>query len=193
MKKIIVILVLLVISNSCVAQNTIGLKDATISSTKSIGEVSPNIDYIKDIDNSLDKFIGSWTGEYNNKKYELQFIKKTKYGEKPMKDILLGRMLIKDNSGNILYDTFQKPDDQSGLIGLNFQKDLKIYQLSFSGKNPSCGDSGIIYIYFKDTNNLSLLSVGFLGDGEIVVEEKCQGNKPLFPHNNVAILRLNKK
>lgn len=38
-----------------------------------------NITYVKDVNNELDQFVGTWKGLYNNRNYEIQFIKKVNY------------------------------------------------------------------------------------------------------------------
>ena len=193
MKNLATFILITLLSISCHAQKTISLKDATISINKSLGDISPNVNYIKDRDNALNNFVGIWIGEYNGKKYEVRFVKKTKYGENPMRDILIGRILVKDSLGNVIYSTLEKSDKETGMIGRNFQKDMKVYQLAYSGKNSYCGDYGILYIYFKDRDYKTLsLSFGQLPD--IIVEEKCPKNfEPLIPYSEVAILRLNKQ
>ena len=191
MKNIIIALIL--VSTSCQAQ-TRGLKEATISANNSIGNnITQNTIYLKDTDNSLNKFEGTWKGDYNGKIYEFRFNKKIRFGENPQKDIILGRFIVTDSSGNVIYNTINKPDSETGLKGINFQSDKKIYQLNYTETRGECGITGIAYIYFKDTNNLNSLSLGFFRDGDITVKGKCDNYTPLLPYSETAILRLKKQ
>ena len=67
----------------------------------------PDGAYIKDVNNVLGKFTGTWKGTYNNKNYEFRIIKytedntKLKYKE----DLLLIRYKITDSNGTVLEDT----------------------------------------------------------------------------------------
>lgn len=180
MKNFIIILVFTLFSISCSSQ-TRGLKEAAISTNNSLGnQTIQNVAYLKDIDNSLNKFEGTWKGEYDGKTYEFRFVKKTKHGENPTRDIIIGRFIVKDSSGNVIYSTINKPDGETGLLGLNFQKNQKTYLIYYTGKNSICGDQGTLNIYFKDPNNLKELSLFLLGNGDIAVNEKCKDYSPLI-------------
>nr|WP_146343291.1 DUF6705 family protein [Elizabethkingia bruuniana] len=173
--KNFIITTLLFSSISCYSQ-TVGLKEVAASEDKSL----KNVSYLKDSDRSLNKFEGTWKGEYNDKKYEFKFVKKTQENYTPKRDVLIGRFIVKDLAGNILYSTLDKPDNDTGLSGLNFQKDLKIYKINYAGKDSNCGEYGTVYIYFKDPNNLKEMSLLFLGSGDITVKEKCKDYSPLI-------------
>lgn len=180
MKNFVIILVFTLLSISCSSQ-TRGLKEAAISSNNSLGnQTIQNVAYLKDIDNSLNKFEGTWKGEYDGKIYEFKFVKKSKYGENPARDIIIGRFTVKDSSGNVIYSTINKPDGETGLLGLNFQKNQKTYLIYYTGKNSICGDQGTLNIYFKDPNNLKEMSLFLLGNGDIVANEKCKDYSPLI-------------
>lgn len=189
MKKITIIPVLLFLSISCHSQ-IVGLKEVAASENKSL----QNIDYLKDSDRSLNKFEGTWKGEYNGKKYEFRFVKKTEENYNQKRDVIIGRFIVKDSVGNILYSTLHKPDNETGLSGLNFQKDLKVYKINYVGKDSNCGEYGTVYIYFKDSNNLNLLSLSFGKKADIIIEGKCSNNfEPLIPYSDIAVLKLIKQ
>ncbi|WP_454059746.1 DUF6705 family protein [Elizabethkingia ursingii] len=190
MKNFVITLILTLFSISCQSQ-TRGLKEAAISTNNSLGsQTIENVAYLKDIDNSLNKFEGTWKGESDGKIYEFRFIKKSKYGENPARDIIIGRLIVKDSSGNIIYSTINKPDDETGLLGLNFQKNQKTYLIYYTGKNNICGDQGTLNIYFKDPNNLREMNLFLLGSGDIAVQSRCANYTPLItPEKTLKLSR----
>lgn len=103
-----------------------------------------NIKFVKDIGNRLDKFVGTWTGNDNGKSYELKLEKKVDFGEYDVKwDQLIGKIRIKDNQGNILYDTFSDPEIDANPFGVNFQGST--YEMHFGG-NFDCGETGNVFM-----------------------------------------------
>lgn len=149
----------------------------------------PDYSSIKDTNNRLDKFVGTWKGTYTDGRiYEFHFIKKldfSLYEGKPW-DMIIGKILVKDNTGNILENSINVSDDSTHLNGYSFDKNLKGYKLYYSG-NADCNDKGFVYIYFKDLNNLSQLSLMFLQDYDIVAN--CPNNfKTIMPNGKVIRL-----
>src|SRR5438067_13183668 len=65
-----------------------------------------NITYVKDTNNRLNQFVGTWKGNYGGKQYEIKLEKKTNYKGDPNDDLswdrIIGRIQVKDNSGNII-------------------------------------------------------------------------------------------
>jgi hypothetical protein len=143
----------------------------------------PNFTYIKDSSNSLDKYAGTWKGNYNGKIYEFNFIKKLNLGEDIKKDKLIGRMKVTDSNGNIIYNTFNETDDtKTKFRGDNFQPDLKAYMMNFIGNSEfACGEQGIVYLRIKpETPNK--MSVLMLQDADITWGECPPNYQPTIPY-----------
>lgn len=137
--------------SSCSAQTTASLQqmeDCRKRPNKS--EDCPgmeNVIYVKDIGNRLNKFIGTWKGTSNGKSYELKLEKKENFGNNEVKwDKLIGKLKIKDNQGNILFDSFQNSEADAEPYGYNFQGSA--YEMRFSTNN-NCGDHGTIFLEIK--------------------------------------------
>jgi len=129
----------------------------------------PNYNYAKDLNNSLEKYVGTWKGNYNGKTYELQFQKDIFEDVGIKRDELIGRIKIKDSAGNVIYDTFNEPDNtKTNFIGLNFQSDLKAYRVYFSGNTPKgCINYGTVYLKIKpETPNQ--MSIFYWSEDDIV-------------------------
>lgn len=79
--------------------------------------------YIKDLDNQLPAFEGTWKGTWNNKTFIINF-KKIKFYYTHLKDnpyyqdILIGKFQVKDSNGNILFDNLNIPDNDAKIKGV---------------------------------------------------------------------------
>ena len=183
---VITLIIVLVFTNSCKSQ-TVSLKQ-TAASMKSTGVIPKNSNYLKDTDNSLNKFVGTWMGEYNGFRYEFNFIKRIKYGENPMKDILIGRFSVKDSNGNLVYNTLSESDEKTGLKGDNFQSDMKFYKLNYLEIGRKCGKSGIVYIGSKEIEKKNKLNLTLVSHGDIRVQGECDNYLPLIPFGKMINL-----
>lgn len=112
-----------------------------------------NITYVKDTNNRLNQFVGTWKGSANGKQYEIKLEKKINYKDDPSDemawDMIIGRMLVKNSSGNIIYNSMGKPDKETHFFGYNFQS--RAYIMSFIA-NSYCNDSGEAFIEISKTN-----------------------------------------
>ncbi|WP_439480674.1 DUF6705 family protein [Chryseobacterium aquaticum] len=194
MKNILLILNFLVFATiSCSAQNTMSLEDAAIYPEQPDGRMlPPNTTYLKDINNSLNKYVGTWRGNLNGKKYEYNFIKKVNDGSvdgKVRRDRLVGRLRITDSNGNILYNTFTEPDDNNtNFFGKNFQPDLKAYMIYFVGNSIGCAEYGDVYLFVQPTtpNQMYLIMIP---DNDITKEGDCPaGFQPTIPYQKTITL-----
>lgn len=177
MKYLLSILTFLTIS--CNAQ-TVSLETAAQCL---INPNCPQYNYAKDLNNSLNKFAGTWKGNYNGKTYEIKLIKGL-YSEMGIKrDMLIGRLQVKDSSGNILYNTFTETDDsKTKFSGLNYQPDLKAYRMYFVGNSPfACGEEGHVYLRIKQQTPNSM-TISMLQDSDIVWGECPANYQPTIPY-----------
>lgn len=108
-----------------------------------------NITYVKDTNNRLNQFVGIWKGSLGGKQYEIHFNKKVQFGENIKWDRIFGRMLVKDNAGNIIYNSMNELDQNISFFGANFQN--RAYEMHFVG-NYDCLESGSVYIETRPNN-----------------------------------------
>lgn len=142
MKNIATILIL-IICISCKAQTTISIDEAA-TYRKTAEGIPESVQFVKDTQNKLQQFVGTWKGSYDGKQYEITLEKKENYGNYSIKwDKLIGRMLVKDNSGNIIYNSMNKADYDTFFWGDTFQ--YRTYVMSFVG-NYDCLESGDVFI-----------------------------------------------
>ncbi|MGG7551933.1 DUF6705 family protein [Chryseobacterium arthrosphaerae] len=180
--KNIIIIICFAIFTSCIGQ-TVSLE--TMAQCSQF-ENCPNATYVKDINNSLNKYTGTWKGTRDGKNYEFNFIKKEKIGETKKWDMLIGRVKITNANGIVEYDNFNKPDSETRFNGYNFQKNLKMYLMNFSGGKPGCIDYGYAYLNIKP-GTPDKMTISFLSDNDIVTQD-CSNFQTTLPNNKVIPL-----
>ncbi|WP_143885286.1 DUF6705 family protein, partial [Chryseobacterium binzhouense] len=139
MKNIIklCVVLLLIVSYSCKSQSiSLQQMEECGNRPNRATEGCPDLQsakYVKDVDNRLNTYEGTWKGTFEGKQIELKLEKKIDFGDDDRKwDKLMGKIRIKDGQGNILYDSFQNADDNADPYGYNFQH--TVYEMGFSGK-----------------------------------------------------------
>lgn len=146
--KNIFLLILLAITISCKAQ---------IYSLKSHTPTPENA-YLKDVDNELQPYEGTWKGEWNGKIINITFnkiIHKHIASLNQYYDLLIGRFKVTDMSGNILFDNTTLAENDAKIEGMRFRKVDGKYSLIYIDKDL-CGKSGKILINFADTTKTKL-------------------------------------
>ena len=177
MKKLFLILTLLYYAHST-AQQTVSLE--TMALCRSNPETCPDAQYVKDVNNLLNKYVGTWKGTLEGNNYEFNFIKKENVarGSDSQWDMLIGRVKITHQNGNILFNNFDKPDDKVS-FGDIFQKDLKVYLVVFSGNKSGCIDTGYLYLRISPQTP-NQMTISFLPDYDIVTQD-CSHFKTTIP------------
>ncbi|WP_144282481.1 DUF6705 family protein [Chryseobacterium echinoideorum] len=142
----------------------------------------PDYTYAKDTNNLLNKFVGVWKGSYTDgRTYEFHFTKKEHDGgwfNEKFWDKIVGKFLVKDANGNILYNGLNL-NDLDAIGGLSFDKNLKMYEMYFVA-NADCNDNGRVFIYFPYPNNLNQMRLVFMQDIDFVIT--CPSNyKTVIP------------
>ena len=154
MKKIIIILVISLSIYSCKAQ-IISIEQANPIFLDEDEPFPDNVTAIKDINNTLDEFLGVWTLDYNSKHYELTITKFESMLATIKIDILLIKHKITDNNGVVLDDTTILPNKSPSIMkGWFFLSDNETYLVSYFGSNSKCGQFGDVIIYIDNDNVL---------------------------------------
>jgi len=149
-----------------------------------------NITYVKDTNNRLNQFVGIWKGAYNGKQYEIHFEKQPQWGEDIKWDRIFGRIIIKDNSGNIIYNSLNKSLTEAGLLrGGNFQN--RVYVMHFVG-NYDCLESGNVFIETR-INNPNEMTLFYSQDKDgLLNPAKCPNFStfvPLLPTDKITLIK----
>ncbi|MDQ1097868.1 hypothetical protein QE441_001035 [Chryseobacterium sp. SORGH_AS909] len=146
MMKIIFLLILFSFALSCKAQQIYSLRPKEID--------LPENSYEKDTNNELLDYVGTW----NNKIITITFKKITnKYDTtfKHYRDYLIGKFIVKDSNGNILFDNTNLSDDQAKIEGVSFRKYGTKYSLIYIDPDL-CHMTGSARISFTDATKTKL-------------------------------------
>ncbi|MCA6069000.1 hypothetical protein JI747_017680 [Chryseobacterium sp. RG1] len=192
MKNIFLILNIFILTAiSCNAQSTISLEEAAVYPEQPDGRMLPlNTIYVKDINNSLNKYTGNWKGSLNGKIYEFSFIKKENVGGYDVNwDFIVGRFRITNSFGVIFYDsTTELDDDKTKFWGKNFQPDLKAYVMYFVGNSIGCAEAGDVYLIIQPATP-NQMSIIMIPDNDTTEEGDCPSNfQPTIPYKKTINL-----
>lgn len=190
MKKILIIIALfLYFNNHLHAQVTVTLEQYGEYKMNDKKGAPEEINYIKDVNNLLGKYVGTWKGTYNNLNYEVRFIKYTSHSDLLTEDMLLMRYKITKN-GVVIEDTTTLPDGASGVIEGNYLQ-RNTYVLNYMGKEMHCGQMGNIYIGMANKNDLTKLRLFLIPTSEMIVTNLCPNGiiAPVFPQTSFVLTK----
>ena len=186
--KNIVTIILALLALSCKSQ-TVSLEEA--AQCRDNPNCPVNYNYVKDINNILNKYIGTWKGTYNGKVYEMKF-NKSLYDDMGMKeDILKGRLRI-TTTGNtpvIIFDNFNELDDQkTHFSGLGLTTDLQGYRMIFAGPVPrGCINHGTVSLRINPSTP-NQMTIKYWSNNDIVVGECPSTFSQTFPEQQEIFL-----
>lgn len=190
MKKLIFLGCILMITMSCKAQTIVPV-EKTIDYIIAENSV-PKGTYLKDVNNLLGKYIGTWKGTFDGKNYTFVITKFKNDFLGVSQDELLIRYLIADTNGSAIEDSRGLPDTSPFLIeGDYFSKDATYYVLNYYGKNSGCGQQGTVYIRMKNTDNTDM-SLSLVPDKILLTEDSCPGLKlaeQLLPRDEMMLTK----
>ncbi|REC43985.1 DUF6705 family protein [Chryseobacterium sp. 5_R23647] len=151
MKNIILLLLIMVSCKSYTQQTIVPLRTYT-----DIPEDAGY--YIKDTNNELQAFEGTWKGIWNGKIFSITFKKITNKYNPTMKynsDIIVGKFKMLANNGNILFDNTNLSDINAKIEGTGFQNITNKYLL-FYVDNDICNISGDIELVFTNVSKMEM-------------------------------------
>lgn len=188
MKNIITLIILLLVTLSCKAQQIVPVEKAI--AYRDADQSIPDGTYLKDVNGLFNKYLGIWKGTIDNKNYTF-VISKYKHDFLGIsKDKLLIRYLITTSSGTVIEDTRSLPDNSIYVIkGDYFGKKALYYISYYMGKNYTCGQSGNVFI--AETKIPSQIKLFLSPDREMMDVQKCPGQKvaeQLLPVENEVLL-----
>lgn len=195
MKKLIVIVSILV-AFSCKAQlNPTGV--IPIEDFENYQGEVPDGTYIKDVNQLLDKYTGSWEGTFEGKLYEISIVpeKITYLGID--EDILLLRYKITGEDNQELINTLNISSGTRVVKGTSIEdggEPGEYYVLDYFGEESQCGQKGNIYLTISQ-NNPDQMRLFLAPSNEYIVKSKCPDGsaQQLFPTDPGNQLYLTKQ
>ena len=135
----------------CKAQVIMSIEEYNKCKSTTCGQTT---DYVKDINGTFNKYVGTWKGTDDNKTYEIVVTKTTRTHDMHIRifkfDALLIRYKITDSKGTVLVTTKTLADNNSYVIkGLGFTKEGS-YKLDFTGTDNNLINDGYVLIRIKN-------------------------------------------
>lgn len=143
--------------------------------------------YVKDVDNVLGQFLGTWTTTTNGKTYEFKIdrhIDNSVYFEYKI-DILVMRYFIKEDS-KILDDTRSISLDHDLLIyGMDYIPTNR-YRFTYTGRDFDCGQVGDVIIRKINSDSMKLV---LIPDNILLDTETCPNGytTQILPINSITL------
>ena len=152
MIRTVIMMFMILSSLYCKAQVILSIEEYNKCKSTTCGQTT---DYVKDINGTLNKYVGTWKGTDDNKTYEIIVTKTTISHDMHIRifkfDALLIRYKITDSNGKVLVTTKTLADNNSYVIkGLGFTKQGS-YKLGFRGTDNNSKNEG--YILLNVYNN----------------------------------------
>ncbi|WP_294285071.1 DUF6705 family protein [uncultured Chryseobacterium sp.] len=171
MKNLFLIIILFTLTISCKAQ-TYPLRTFT--------QIPQNA-YLKDTNNELQYYVGTWKGSWNNKTIYITLKKITnQYNTnlKYYKDFLIGKFKVEDSNGQILFDNTSTSDYDAKISGVGIRKIDDKYSLGYI--DPDFCMDGSIRINFTDSTKTKL-NWQFFDTTDIITPDCPNYNSNPFP------------
>ncbi len=152
---------------------TISCNAQTIYPLRTFTEIPDNA-YLKDTNNELIQYVGTWKGTWEGKTLFVTFKKITnKYDEDLgyYKDQLIGRFKVIDANGFVRYDNTSLPDNLVKIIGGKFRKLDDKYSLIYIDRDL-CNTSGNIWLSFTTPTKTELNWELYFGSN--MINESCE-------------------
>ncbi|GAA0871540.1 hypothetical protein GCM10009117_06860 [Gangjinia marincola] len=133
----------------CKAQNIVPVEDLSMYQDEEYEDFHDG-KYFKDVNGKLSKFYGHWRATTSDGKvvdfYITPYVMSDNFTNGTY-DKLRIRYTIKNQSGNILADTTDLPDENSYVIRGGFFGPNKVtYQIYYQGLEARCGQNGNIFL-----------------------------------------------
>ncbi len=115
-----------------------------------------DVNYFKDVNNHLDKFVGRWVGSYDNNTLTLEItILEQQIGYRIAYDELLIKYKIEDDSGNEIVNTLPYPVFYKYHISGKFFGDTtSVYTANYYGYEVECNQKGYAILKFINSNTM---------------------------------------
>ncbi|MDY3317980.1 hypothetical protein PG637_00965 [Riemerella anatipestifer] len=144
----------------------------------------PKDSYVKDTQNELPAYEGTWKGTWDGKTILITF-KKIKYykwflnDKAYYADILVGKFKVIDQNNKVLFDNTNISDTEAKIKGGNFRRNKNGYYLTYIDRDI-CGLNGHMTIYFTD-HTKSRLQWNFYEGSNLITPDCPYYNAAVFP------------
>lgn len=167
MKKIIILIIIALISINCKSQII------AVENFESYNQELEDGAHIKDINNVLNKYEGTWEGTYDDKNFEfvVQKVTQNNIDLNYKHDLLVMRYKITDSNGNIIESNLTPNIDVPEIEGKYLSNTGTYYVMSYDGRDFVCGQSGDIFI--ETINNNTQMKLYLVPRSDLMSTKDC--------------------
>jgi hypothetical protein len=190
MKKIITLISILMFTSISCKSQIIAVEN--FNTYKKNGNEITEGTYIKDVNNILNKFIGTWSGNHNNINYEFKIIKNTKnFKTRPSikKDELILRYKITNTNGNVIENTLSLPNDSPFVMKSGYVAKTGSYVFSYIGKDVACGQNGWVFMGILNNSNNKKAKLFLQVEGENYPECTTGAAEQILPMEQMELVK----
>ena len=145
--------------------------------------------YVKDINNILNKFLGTWKGIHNAKNYEFKITKTTTDDGELKEDMLLMRYKITSNNGSVIENTLSLPNDSPFVMQNGYVAKSGSYVFSYIGKNVACGQNGWVFMGVLNNSNNKKAKLFLSVKGETYPECTTGAAEQILPMEQIELIK----
>jgi hypothetical protein len=148
-------------------------------------------DYFKDVNSVLTPYIGTWSGNYDDKHLEIR-VSKIKYGAAGyFCDILLIKYKIETSGGEVLMNTVDYSDDNKDHIrGYGFKTEFTLYKAWYEGELSNCNQQGWATLDLLNSQTMHF----WISQVTEIIDDSCPtGNIHILPTVEANALVLTKQ
>lgn len=151
--------------------------------------------YIKDVNNLLDQYVGTWSGSYDNKNYTFIIVPYTdvRHNGQLSEDILRVYYKITTANGTIIEDTTSfmtglVPQNEEYLIINGYYIESNYYVLTYVGRDGNCGQAGDVFISAGWDNNPNKMKLSMEPESDMV-PGGCDEITHIIPTEQITLLK----
>jgi hypothetical protein len=176
--KILILLILLLFTTPFFAQQIIPVE--SFYDLRKNGATPDGTFSIKDVNNVLLRFVGTWKGVYNTNKYEIRIERVTVPFFGGEKDILVMRYKITNNSDILIEETLSIPsNNEVNIKGYYLQN--RTYIFTYQGTDFECGQYGDVYISAGYNGNPNKMGLHLNPDHILLDTSACPNGRAPMP------------
>ncbi len=187
MKKVIILVCIVVFTLSCKAQILPVEKVIDYIENEDL-DMPENITHIKDVNNLLNKFVGTWEGTFDNKSFELLISKHVSIFDGVSEDQLLMKYKIVGANNLIIENTLTLSNSNTLVVNGGYLKRNGTYVLQpYSGRNSKCGQGGDLFLQPFGASTMKLFLAPMM---ELLNAKDCPNGEAaqIFPVKEAMIL-----
>lgn len=176
--RILILVIFSLFSSPFFAQQIIPVE--SVYNLRKNGATPDSAFSIKDVNNVLLRFVGTWKGIYNTNNYEIRIERITVPFFEGVEDILIMRYKITTSSGILKEETLSLPANEAVNITGNYLQN-RTYIFTYQGTDFECGQYGDVYISAGYNGNPNKMGLHLNPDHILLDTSACPNGRAPMP------------